>query len=123
MSHVLLIDDDSVFTDIIGNCLTHGGISCVYVPSGVLALERLATQELPGAILLDVRMPDMDGFSVLENLKKNPRTSPVPVVMFSNDGVPENKQRALLLGAVDYLTKVDASPQEVLELVRGLLPA
>jgi CheY-like chemotaxis protein len=119
--YVLMIDDDSVFTDIIGNCLSHDDIRCVYVPSGAIALDLLAKETLPSVILLDIRMPDMDGFAVLERLKKDSRTASIPVVMFSNDSAEENEERALQYGAARYIQKVSVVPGEVVDVVKSVM--
>ena len=118
---VLLVDDDSVFTDIIGNHLMRQGIKCLYAPSGVIACDMLEKDPLPGAILLDVRMPDIDGFVVLERIKKIPRTASIPVVMYSNDPEEDTRERATKLGAVAYLEKVSVTPNEVADTIKKVL--
>ena len=117
----MLIDDDSLFTDIIGNHLAREDMPCLYAPSGAIAFDLLKKDPLPRAILLDVTMPDMDGFGVLEQIKKDPRTAAIPVVMFSNDATPENIERAKQLGAEKFIEKVEITPSDVAKLVRSLL--
>jgi CheY-like chemotaxis protein len=121
VSDVMLIDDDSLFTDIIGNHLKRDGIECVYAPTGAVAFDLLKKDPLPHVILLDVTMPDMDGFAVLEKLKQDARTKAIPVVMFSNDATPENIEHAKLLGAVRFVEKVQMTPGDVAALVHELI--
>lgn len=119
----MFIDDDSFFTDIVGNHFTRQGIACVYAATGSTALELLKHDPLPSAILLDVSMPDIDGFSVLKALKSDTRTHDIPVVMFSNDATPENKALALTLGAVDFLEKVQTTPNDVVTFIKKTVPS
>ncbi len=117
---VLCVDDDSVFIDVIGNKLTQEGMSCVYASSGRVAFDVLAKGTRPNVILLDITMPDMDGFEVLEKLRQDNTLSTVPVIIFSNDATPENKAKAIQLGAQAFLEKVQVTPGAVVELIRGL---
>ena len=66
---VLMVDDDSFFSDVIGNKLHAEGMVCVYAPTGAIAFDLLKTTK-PACILLDYRMPDMTGIEVLKRLKK-----------------------------------------------------
>ncbi len=66
---------------------------------------RLAAQKLPSLILLDIEMPEMNGFEVLEELQKNERVSRIPVIFLTGLANTETEERALLAGAVDYITK------------------
>jgi diguanylate cyclase (GGDEF)-like protein len=72
--------------------------------SGKDALE-LAVQNTPDLILLDVIMPDMNGFDVLAKLKENPATREIPVIFITGLQSEENEEKGFLLGAVDYITK------------------
>ncbi|MEI7719897.1 MAG: response regulator [bacterium] len=118
---VLYIDDDSVFTDVISHRLEKEGIPCLYAPSWAVAETMLAKDPLPKIILLDVTMPDVDGFEVLRRLKKNARTATIPVLMFSNNIEPEQAVHAKELGAKDYLIKVETSPGEVSNKIKEIL--
>lgn len=78
---------------------------------------KLATQEQPSLIFLDLIMPDMNGFEVLQKLKADPGTAAIPVIILSNLGQEEDKKRCLELGAKDYLIKANTSLQEVVKRV------
>ena len=119
-ANILFIDDDSLFTDVIGHKLTEAGYTCFYAPSGAVAFEMLSKDQ-PDLILLDVTMPDMNGFEVLEKLKADARTSAIPVLMFSNDATEENKKRSHDMGAVSFMEKVQVSPGEVVSTVAAAL--
>lgn len=71
---------------------------------------QLALAETPDLILLDIMMPEMDGYQVLERLKSDARTQAVPVIFLTAMSKPEDEERGLLLGAVDYITKPVSPP-------------
>jgi PAS domain S-box-containing protein len=100
-STILVIDDDTEASDIIGRFLEKDGFTVVTALSGEEGL-RLAHQLHPAAITLDVMMPDMDGWSVLRALKADPVLHNVPVVMLT---MVDDKSKGYALGATDYLTK------------------
>lgn len=80
---VLLIDDEKYLSEVIQLCLEKlAGWTVFTAQSGIEGL-RLAEVEQPDAILLDVMMPDMDGFIVLQHLKSNPITQPIPVLLLT----------------------------------------
>mgnify|MGYP003386896214 CR=1 FL=1 len=118
---VLCLDDDSVFTDVICHRLGRDGISNAYAPTWSVAQQMLSKEPLPKVILLDVSMPDINGFEVLQKLKGDTRTAHIPVLMFSNNVEPENFTRSKALGAREYLIKVDISPGEVAEKIKQIL--
>ncbi|MRR29472.1 response regulator [bacterium] len=98
---VLVVDDEPSARELIERRLTKEGYSVVLAPDGRSGLE-LARKLKPQAITLDVMMPGMDGWAVLNALKANPETAGIPVVMLT---VVDDKQIGFALGAADYLTK------------------
>ena len=87
---------------------------------GALGLE-MAKKGKPDIIVLDVILPQLDGFSVLEELKKSGSTKKIPVVMLTNLGTDEDKSKGKKLGAVDYLVKADLTPAQVEEKIKQYL--
>ncbi len=100
-STVLVIDDDPEASEIIRRFLEKDGFHVITAFSGEQGL-RLAHEMRPGAITLDVMMPEMDGWSVLRALKADSALRDIPVIMVS---MIEDRTRGYSLGAVDYLTK------------------
>ena len=98
---VLVIDDDPALRELLRRFLAKEGFRVVDVGSGTEGL-RQARLMRPAAILLDVQMSGMDGWSVLAALRDDPQLSGIPVVMLS---VVDDKQRGFALGAADYLVK------------------
>jgi len=82
---------------------------------------KLLSQEIPDVILLDLMMPIMDGFKVLQVIKTDPRLSDTPVLVFSARGQPEEIEKAMNLGAAGYIVKATTKPNEVIEQIRKVL--
>jgi signal transduction histidine kinase/DNA-binding response OmpR family regulator len=100
-STILTIDDDPAARDLMQRCLTQAGYHAIAATSGMEGL-RLAREHAPDAILLDVRMPDMDGWEVLSRLKSDPELADIPVLMVTID---QDSALSSALGAVEYLLK------------------
>jgi uncharacterized protein (TIGR02266 family) len=116
---VLVADDEPYVVLAIAEVLEGLPASVLTAKDGTEAL-RLARSERPDLILLDVKMPGLDGFQVATSLKKDPATAGIPLVFFSALGAPSEKVRGLELGAEDYVTKpIDA--EELKARVRTIL--
>lgn len=98
---VLIIDDDPTIRDILFRFLTREGFRAVTAADGPEGL-RLAVDLLPNAITLDVLMPGMDGWAVLREIKTNPKTAAIPVIMLS---ILDDYDLGYTLGVAEYLTK------------------
>lgn len=118
---VLYIEDDPLISDLVGQKFLTEKIIVQHAGSGEEALTKLKAAPKPKLILLDIRLPGMDGFSVLEKLKADEATKDIPVIIFSNFGEDADKERAKKLGAKDYVVKVSRSLNEMAELVRSYL--
>jgi diguanylate cyclase (GGDEF)-like protein len=100
---VLVADDDTVSRQVLGELLKPE-YSVVLAKSGAQALER-AARHVPDLVLLDVVMPDMDGYEVLRRLRADPRTEHISVIFISGLDRPEDEAVGLKMGAADYITK------------------
>jgi adenylate cyclase len=98
---VLVIDDDATARELIADHLKAEGFSVVTAAGGVQGL-KLAKELRPTAITLDVMMPDLDGWSVLAALRKDPELAEIPVIMIT---IVDEHRRGIALGAAGYLTK------------------
>lgn len=104
-SQILIVEDDRHIADLLVQHLERAGYRTLVAHRGEEAL-RLAREERPQLITLDIYLPDLDGFTVLERLKADPETAEIPVIIVS---VMADRQRGVRLGAVDVLGKpVDA---------------
>jgi len=100
---VIMVDDDITNLTIARNILSESH-KVLTAPSGE-KLFQLLGKVTPALILLDIEMPDMDGYKVMEELKKNEETAYIPVIFLTSKIGPESELKGLDLGAVDYITK------------------
>ena len=100
---VLVADDDAINREVLGELLKPE-YTVLLARNGVQALER-AARHLPDLILLDVMMPDMDGYEVLRRLRADPQTAQIAVIFISGLDRPEDEANGLKMGASDYIVK------------------
>jgi len=112
---VMVVDDSPTIRKILSLTLERAGFQVIAEPNGEAALARLQTT-VPRVILLDIAMPDLDGYEVCKRIKGDPRTSAVPVIMLSGKGAFFDKVKGHMAGATEYLTKPFETP-EVLAVV------
>ncbi|RJR12634.1 response regulator [Candidatus Parcubacteria bacterium] len=120
MARILVVEDEELLSSIIVRELTNAGHDVKAAYNGEEAIQHAAS-ETPELILLDLIMPKMDGFQVLESLKKDPKTSPIPVVVLSNLGQKEDIEKAKTSGAFDYMVKINFAPKEVCTKVKEIM--
>ncbi len=101
---ILVVDDDNANLDLLAAVLCDSGHSVRQAANGQKALEYLES-ELPDLILLDIKMPGIDGFEVCRRLKEDERTRDIPVIFISGIGEMIDKMTAFRVGGVDYITK------------------
>lgn len=101
---ILSIDDDQEVLDLIERHLTGEGYRVMTADSGIKGLEAIDKAK-PRLILLDIRMPGMDGYTVCSRLQENSKTAYIPVIFVTALGEEQDKARAFAVGAVDYLVK------------------
>lgn len=113
---ILVVDDEERMVRFIRLNLEYDGFQVIEAFNGNQALEQVRSK-LPDLVLLDVMMPDIDGFEVLRIIRE---TSNVPVIMLTAKGEEDDRVRGLELGADDYITK-PFSPRELVSRVRAVL--
>lgn len=101
---ILIVDDERLHINLLNDILKERYAIKVAL-NGRQAIERATSEPRPDLILLDVRMPDMDGFEVLARLREDPRTDEIPVIFLTALDAEEEETRGLEAGAVDYITK------------------
>jgi DNA-binding response OmpR family regulator len=101
--NILIVDDTEANVDILVEALGDD-YEVMVAMDGEDALE-MAIEDLPDLILLDVMMPDMDGFEVCEKLKSSPGTALIPVIFMTGKTDKEDKDKGMSLGAIDYIFK------------------
>jgi pilus assembly protein CpaE len=116
---ILIVDDDVQTLRLVGLMLERQGYKILAASNGTQAIG-MARSEHPDLILLDVMMPDVDGFSVARTLRKEPETTDIPILMFTAKTQVEDKIAGYEAGADDYLTK-PIHPAELTAHMRAIL--
>ena len=110
---VLWVEDDSFLSDLVAAKLKHEGCAAFYAKDGEQALEILKT-EIPDIILLDLVLPGMSGFDVLETIRKNPTFKEVPIIVLSNLGQEKDIERSKQLGATKHIIKAEHDLDDII---------
>jgi DNA-binding response OmpR family regulator len=113
---ILVIDDEPYIGRIIQLKLENTQYAVDVFQDGAAALDRLRTDEPVDLILLDIMMPNMNGFEVLTRLRQIPHREETPVIMLTGKGQSTDREQAASLGANDFLTK-PFSPKKLLERI------
>jgi len=116
---ILLVDDEDDILDLVGYNLTREGYRVRTAVRGEEALRKIK-EDPPDLILLDLMLPDIDGFDVCKELKSNPRTAYIPIVMLTAKTAESDQVAGLELGSDDYVMK-PFSPSVLLARVRAVL--
>jgi CheY-like chemotaxis protein len=117
---ILLVEDDQGISELYQLKFLHEGYQLLVAKDGIEGLEQ-ARSSKPDLILLDVIMPNMDGFQMLETLKKDPALKDIRVVMLSNLGQQADIDKSKALGAYDYVIKASLTPSQVYDKVMTYL--
>jgi two-component system phosphate regulon response regulator PhoB len=116
---ILLIEDEEDVSDLIRYHLKKSKYRVISAADGLEGL-RLASEERPDAVILDVMLPRLNGFEVAKRMKADPSTASIPLLILSAKGESEHRIKGLELGADDYLAK-PFSPKELLLRIKALL--
>jgi two-component system chemotaxis response regulator CheY len=120
VNEILIVDDSRVMREMVIACLRGlAGLEFAQAASGLEAIERLSLVPYD-AMVLDLNMPDIGGFEVIEFVRCQDKLKSLPILVVTTRGDEDSKARALELGASAFLTKPFA-PEAILETVRGLL--
>jgi CheY-like chemotaxis protein len=111
--YILVVDDDDDFREALSEVLGEAGYPVQQAENGEVALARVA-EEAPGIVLLDLKMPVLDGWGVMERMRGEPRSAAIPILILSAYGF---EWEAELLGAQGYIPK-SVGMDEILERVR-----
>lgn len=117
---ILLVEDSKSLQQIYKTKLTFEEFHVITADNGMEAIKILS-HEKPDLILLDLMMPLMDGYKVLQVVKTESKLAHIPVLVFSAKGQPDEVEKALNLGAAGYVVKATTKPNEVVEKIRKIL--
>jgi len=120
-SPVLIVEDDTFLVRAYEVMLSSQGFNVSVVTDGEAALEALRSGPLPAVMLLDLMLPKLSGFEVLEQIQQDKKLQQVPVIVLSNLGQPDDIERAKALGAKDYFVKADTPLEKVVSVINQFL--
>ncbi len=115
--NILIIEDDKFLLKLYSDKLKREGFEVSMAISGEEGLGKVV-QEKPDLVLLDIILPQKNGFDILSEIKLNKETKHIPVIILTNLGQESDIKTGLELGAADYLVKTDFSINKLPELVR-----
>lgn len=122
MPKVFIVEDDPILLKMYSKKFEKDGFQVDTAADGQEAIDKLSQGEAPNAVLLDIMLPKVDGFGVLEKIKADPKLKDVPVVLSTNlGGGEDDRQKGQSLGAVDYLIKSDNTPAQIVEKIKSYI--
>jgi two-component system chemotaxis response regulator CheY len=125
---ILVVDDSSSVRKMVEFALKSKGYGAALAVDGVDALDALQRGTIPSGgsqfalVVLDINMPRLDGLSLLQTIRERPEWADLPVLMLTTEGQEADRDRAMAMGATDYMSK-PFKPTELLERVQRLLAA
>ena len=120
MSRILVVEDSPTVLYLMAEASAQGGYEVLKATDGMEAL-RMAAQEKPSLVLLDVILPKLNGYQVCRRLKAEPATASIPVVMITSKGKNTDRHWGLEQGADDYVVK-PFQAHELLSVIGHLVP-
>ncbi|MCD6233222.1 response regulator [bacterium] len=120
MKSILLAEDDPFLIDIYRRRLEDSGFKVIAAKDGLAVLKKLQQGKF-GLLILDIVLPNMDGWEILENIRKNAKLNNLKVIVLSNLGQESDVIKAKKLGVAKYLIKAHYTPSEVVKIIKEVL--
>ena len=120
MTKILVVEDDKFLREMISRKLEKEGYEVYQAIDGEKGEEKIKEVK-PDIVLLDLILPGIDGFEVLERVKKDPEVAEIPIIILSNLGQKSEVERGLNLGAVDFLIKAHFTPAEIVRKIKEII--
>lgn len=117
---ILIVEDDRYISKMYQLKLSLEGYTVVVAENGREGVDKIK-EFMPNVILLDILMPELDGFEVLNIVKNDAATKDIPVLIMSNLGQEDHIQKGMSLGAVGYIVKSQYTPSKVVETIKDVL--
>ena len=117
---LLLVEDDITLRDIYAARFSIENYQLEVATDGESGLAKI-NELLPDVVLLDLRIPKINGFEVLRRVKENPKTKKIPVIILTALSGDEDRRKCMEAGAAAFLTKAETMPKEVLAHVKRVL--
>ncbi len=119
-NNILIIEDDDFFRALVKKKLLSEGFNVFEAVDGEKGIEAIKSKK-PDLVILDLLLPNIDGFEVLSQIKSDSNISSTPIIILSNLGQQEDIERALKLGANDFLIKSQFDIDQVVEKIKNIL--
>ncbi|MCX6811180.1 MAG: response regulator [Candidatus Berkelbacteria bacterium] len=120
MAKILVVDDSPALLELYDFTLSSEGHKVETAKDGEDGIKKLATFK-PDLLLLDILMPNKDGFEVLKEIREDEKTKDLPVLLLTNVDEQSKVEQGLKLGATDYIVKFQQTPNQVVEEIRQVL--
>jgi len=120
MKKILLVEDDDFLSSLLVKKFAQHGVEVERFASGQTALDALHAEALPALMLLDLYLPDVNGFEVLEVVRKDEKMKDLRVIVISNTAQAADKARVEALGA-SFITKALVTPEDIVRMVQETL--
>lgn len=117
---ILLVEDDQMIVELYKLKLEESGFEVTVTEKGSEALE-IAKKDQPDLILLDIILPEIDGFAILQTLKAESGTKKIPVLLLTNLSQESDQQKGTQLGADGYFVKAQHTPSDILTEIKKLI--
>lgn len=117
---ILIIEDDRYISKMYQLKLSLEGYDVQVADNGRIGLDKVK-EFMPDIILLDILMPELDGFEVLRAVKENGETKNIPVLIMSNLGQEDHIEKGMKMGAIGYIVKSQFTPSKVVEKIKEVL--
>lgn len=117
---LIIVEDDQLFRDLMTLKLNIENFTVIEAADGEEGIKKIK-EEKPDLVLLDVMLPGVDGFGVLEAIRKDPALSKIKVFFLSNFDTKEDIEKGMKLGATDYLIKSQNTPADIIDKVKEAL--
>jgi CheY-like chemotaxis protein len=113
---ILVVDDDPIILDLYQQIFETKGVKALVAKDGEEGLKMIL-QEKPSFVILDIRMPKLDGIEVLRLMRNDNSLKDIPVLILTNFGLDEYKEKVQKLGVVGFLAKTEVEPAQVVQMV------
>lgn len=120
---ILIVDDDKFLSDMYSMKFSERGFVVETASDGQMALSKIGAGLTPDIFLVDIVMPEMDGFELVQQILKHPSPQKRHIIILSNLGQKEDVEKGLSLGADGYIVKASATPTEVVDKVLEIVGA
>jgi DNA-binding response OmpR family regulator len=120
MKKILIIEDDPFLSEMYVTKLTQANFQVEVATDGKAGMRKIKESK-PDLVLLDIVLPKLDGFAVLQKVKKDPELKKIPVVLLTNLGQKNEVEKGLAFGADEYIIKAHFTPTAVVAKVKEIL--